>query len=227
MSKYIKAGLLSMALLAFNAQAAVCVLVGDSIAAGSGLSNGQARFSHILQVETNVEIRDLSSPGAALGAKDFSGFYRPDFVTQLNSIAGYFQYVNCIIVQAGTNDFGRSLPWQDSSNSLGEMLKWARANNKKVLLLLPTWRANEGVPNKLGYTLDTYRYLLAITCVHYYNDVCTFAHPQDSGIGAATRQKYYQKNEVSTGTELHLNEAGHRAMATWIKKSASKANIFH
>jgi lysophospholipase L1-like esterase len=212
--------------VALPSQAAVCALLGDSIAAGSGLPTSQSRFVFLLQAERQVEIRDLSSPGAALGAPGIGGFNNVTTTNQLTALAGMFSYLNCVIIQAGTNDYGRSIPWQDTVTGLTKVLNWARTNNKKVLVLDPIWRAGEEVPNALGHTLNTYRYMNWLTCTSNFADVCSVAHRTNSVMGTAGGAMNYQSSEVSTGTQLHPNANGQRIIADWIKTEAAASGLF-
>lgn len=226
MRRVLVAALWSMALACGSVSAApVCALIGDSIAAGSGLPVPQTRFVHILQVEHDVIIRDLSSPGATLGRTDFMGFNRPDLDTQLSSLGGAFGNLSCIIVQAGTNDFGASIPWEASVEGLVRVLKWAKVRNKRVLVVLPIWRANEQIPNKLGHNLNKYRYMLAVSCT-IYGQWCTVANPIGTLLGSAAGAGYYQSGEVAVGKQLHPDAAGHRLMADWIAAVATSIGIF-
>jgi lysophospholipase L1-like esterase len=207
-------------------QAAVCALIGDSIGAGSGLPNSQSRFVHLLQVERQLEIRDMSSPGAALGATGPSGFNNETTINQLSALAGLFSYLNCIIVQAGTNDYSRNIPWTDTVSGLSKILKWARDNGKKVMLLDPIWRAGEDVQNANGHTLNLYRYMNFLTCTQNYSDVCVMVYRSETIMGSASGAAYYLQAEVSSGKQLHPSAAGHRLLADWIKAAAARAGLF-
>lgn len=222
--------LVAALLLPITANAAkTCILVGDSIMSDVSTSviggtSGHANqlAASLIQSERNVIIRNISSPGASLAAKNFTGFGNVN--QTINMIGGLFSYYNCIIIQAGTNDFGRSEKWEDMVVSLRAVLSNARNMKKRVIMTDLVYRANERTLNKLGYNIDTYRWFRAIVC-NEYADVCTFVN-REGTVFAKLDKSLYDANEAAKGTELHLNAKGHRAYADWLMKAAATAKIF-
>lgn len=206
-----------------------CILIGDSImsdvsASSIGGPNGRAveLASHLITARTNVIIRNISSPGNALGANDYSGF--GNVTPTINMIGGVFSYYQCIIVQAATNDFGRSIPWEDSVASLRRIITLAKNGGKKVLMVDPIWRRNENVKNSLGHTLGTYRFMLAVACQE--QPTTCYWVGRNANFDSANGKKYYDMNEQAAGTELHLNAAGQSAWADMVIRVAKDKKIF-
>lgn len=215
----------SMTMPAHAATKAV-VVIGDSILA-QGVPQGVAK-QHALAIitqERDVTFKNIASPGAALGINDKTGFLPASTVSTLNQLAGYWGAVDGIIIQAGTNDFGRNVPWADSYNSTVQILNWANANGKKVLILDPIWRAGEDTPNALGNTLNTYRYFQLVAC-NNYPAICRFGHRENSVLGTSAGAANYDSAEVASGTQLHPNVNGHRILATWIEAEAAALGLF-
>jgi lysophospholipase L1-like esterase len=129
-------------------------------------------------------------------------------------------------VQAGTNDFGRAVPWEDTVASLRRILSYANATGKKVLVLEPIWRANENTPNSLGHTLNTYRFMIASVCKDEYPKICHFAPRGKTIMGTKSGAAYFDSTEISQGKQLHPNAMGHRKLADWIKSEAAAAKFF-
>ncbi len=165
--------------------------------------------------------------GNSLGNKDFSGFAGgTNAKAILGTIAGIFNYYNGVIVQVGTNDFSRSVPWSDTVTGLRNILNQARAMKKKVLVMEPIWRRDQNIKNAAGNTLDTYRFFMYIVCVNEYPDVCRYAPRSSSALADEKAARFYDANEVSKKKELHLNASGHRAYTDWIKLEAAKRKWF-
>lgn len=211
------------------ANATTCALVGDSISHGFGVTP-QSRFAHLLQVENALSIKDLSSPGAALGLAPPFGFNSDAINGQLSTLLGFFNAIDCVIVQAGTNDYGGSAspgtPLESTMASLTRITAWARANGKKVLVLEPIWRAGETANNGQGRTLDHYRYGLYVVCVTQNSDVCIFAPKEGSSMGTSLAAAHYLPAEVSNNKQLHPNVTGHRKLADWIANRLTAAGYF-
>lgn len=204
-----------------------CLVVGDSIMSSVSDGNAQQMATYLIQSERNVSIRNLSSPGAALGAKDLTGYNSSTFIAELSRIGGAWSAYNCIIVQAGTNDYGRSIPWGDTVTGLIGILDHAKALGKKVLVLDPIWRSGEDTPNSIGNTLNTYRYFMFLVCADAkYQSMCHFAHRENTIMGTTSGASFYSAEEVSLGKQLHPNVAGHRYLADWIKAEAASAGYF-
>jgi hypothetical protein len=202
------------------------VVIGDSIMS-QNVPQGVAK-QHALAIvtqERDVTFKNLSSPGTSLGNNDKTGFLPATTVSTLNQLGGYYGAVDSIIIQAGTNDFTRNVPWADSYNSTVQILNWAQANGKKVLVLDMIWRAGEDTPNALGNTLNTYRYFQLVAC-NAYPTTCYFGHRENSILGTSAGAANYDATEVATGTQVHPNVAGHRILATWLELEAAAFGLF-
>jgi lysophospholipase L1-like esterase len=210
------------------------ILMGDSIlsAVSPTQINGKHDNSNKLAAfhlmnESNVSIRNISSPGISLGHSNLTGWNNRNKVTDtLGTIGGAWSAYNGIIIQAGTNDFGRSVHWRDTVTSLRYILNHAKALNKKVMVMEPIWRRNEQVQNNLGFTLDTYRFFMYIVCVNEFPETCHYAFRNNSPLVDSRASKYFDGSEIKSQNELHLNAAGHRAYADWIKFEAARKGWF-
>ena len=214
--------------LSFGAQAAqkTWLVIGDSIM--SSVPQGQVKdhVLHLIAAERNVIFKNISSPGTALGATNNTGFNKAATGEIIGTLGGMFSAYDGIIVQAGTNDYGRGIPWENMVVSMYRILNHARTMNKKVLVLDPIWRADEGTPNAIGLTLNTYRYLQFLVCTHHYPDICKFAHRTNTVMGTAAGSAMYDTNEVAVAGQLHPNAMGHRKLADWIEKEAAAVGYF-
>lgn len=205
------------------------LLFGDSIMSSVspsvvGGNNGAAYelASHLVQEECNVIIKNLSSPGHSIGGPKHSFANGVDLMREFG---GMFSAYDGVILQAGTNDFGRSIPLADTIASLTAILKEAQQAGKKVLVMDSLWRWNEAVSNAQGYTLGGYRWSVATTC-NQYPGVGYFGTRTGSVFDNASASPLYSADEVATGHELHLNAAGHRAYADWLKSKATAFGLF-
>lgn len=211
-----------------------CILMGDSIMSavspstiGGTSGTSKQLAASLLMNERNVSIRNISSPGIAIGINDNTGFGPKKKIDDtLGTIGGAWSAYDCIIIQAGTNDFGRNVKWESTVTNLRYVLAHAKAMKKKVLIMEPIWRRNQDVKNAVGNTLDTYRYFMYLVCMQEYANTCYYESRSSSALADAKASKYFDANEVKTKGELHLNAAGHRAWADWVKLAASKYGIF-
>lgn len=226
MARIISALLLIFIASTVTAAPKTWIVVGDSIMSEASNGDAQDMATFLIQSEKDVSIRNISSPGAALGAKDFTGYNSDQFVAELARIGGAWSAYHGIIVQAGTNDYGRSIPWADTVEGLRRILSHAKAMNKKVIVLDPIWRAGEDTPNSVGNTLNTYRYFMYLVCVNEYAGTCHFASRMNTIMGTASGASFYKASEVAADTQLHPNVAGHRYLADWIKAEAAAAGYF-
>lgn len=201
------------------------VAIGDSILSGVPQGTAAQMALNLVGAERNVIFKSIASPAAALGVTDNSGFNSVNTTATLNQIAGYYAAVDGILIQAGTNDFSRNVLWEDTVASLRRVLNWAKALNKKVLVLDPIWRADESVKNGVNYELNIYRFFMA-TVVAEYPGVAFFAHRENTPMGTSAGSANYDAGEVATGKQVHPNAAGHRLLADWIKAEAATAGFF-
>lgn len=205
------------------------LLFGDSIMSSVspsavGGSNGAAYAlaSHLVQEECNVIIKNLSSPGHSIGGPQHSFANGVDLMREFG---GMFSAYDGVILQAGTNDFGRGIPIADTLAALTAILQEAQLGGKKVLVMDALWRWNEATPNSQGYTLGAYRWNVAITC-NQYPGVGYFCTRTGTVFDNSSASPLYAANEVASGHELHLNAAGHRAYADWLKSKAAAFGLF-
>lgn len=201
-------------------------VVGDSIMSEAMDGTAQQMATHLIQSERDVSIRNLSSPGAALGAKDSTGYNSAQFIAELTRLGGMFSAYQGLIIQAGTNDYARAIPWADTIEGLRRILSHAKATGKKAIVLDPIWRAGEELPNSLGHTLNTYRYFIALVCVNEYAGTCHYAPRSNTIMGTASGASFYGASEVAQGKQLHPSAAGHRYLADWILSEAARAGFF-
>lgn len=228
MKKIIAAVLLySFAMMASAAQ--TYILFGDSIMSEVfpstvGGPNGKAieLTANRVMLQADVNVRNLSSPGKRLGGAQFSF---TDAVTLMRSVGGVFNYYNGVIVQAGTNDFENSVPKAESVNSLIAIITEARRLNKKVMVMDPIWRRDEGTPNSIGLTLAAYRWDMAIAC-GMNADVCHWVSRTGTVFDTDSASPLYNANEVAKSKELHLNAEGHRRYADWMLLKAAEFGLF-
>lgn len=225
-----KAVLLAIFLVfAASAQAAkTCILMGDSIMSnvapstiGGPTGKSMELAANRAQMEADVIIRNISSPGNSLGGSTFSFSNGAQWVAQ---IAGAFNFYNCVIVQAMTNDFGRNIPWQDSVAALNAIITEVKKSGRKVMVMDAIYRQNEATPNALGHTLAVYRWNIAIAC-GMQPDTCIWASRSGTSLDQGLPELYDPK-EVQDGKMLHLNAEGHRRYADWMMYEAAKNGLF-
>lgn len=226
MKRIIAIALLAMASFTVSASQ-TWIVIGDSIL--SSVSQGTAKqlATHLVSAEKDIVFKSLASPGSSIGHTDHTGFnsVRTDYAIDL--IRGAWNAYNGVLIQAGTNDFSRNVPTAQTIEGLRRILAKVRADGKKALVLPMTWRADQDVPNAVGATLVTYKYVMALVCVNEFGDVCWYGgwdkSPLTTNAGAATD---YDVNETAQGKQLHLNASGHRKLADWIKLEAAAAGYF-
>lgn len=214
-----------LALASFTANAGpTWVVIGDSILSSVSGGTSKTNALHLVSTERDVTFRNLASPGAALGQSDYTGFNNTRTIDAMKQIGGAYNFYHGIVIQALTNDFGRSIPWENTVTGLSQIMDYARANGKKVMVLDPIYRDNENTPNGQGDVLNTYRYMAFIVCTQDYGDICHFAHRSNTVLGSQT--DYYTPDEVANNRRLHPNVTGHRKLADWIKAEAADAGYF-
>jgi hypothetical protein len=203
-----------------------CILIGDSLDSYAVDGRASDVAAHIIEEERNVVIRNLSSPAATLGNRNRYGFNSPAVTETLDRICGFFRYCDCVIIAAGSNDFGHGrIAWADVEQSVTRILDWARERRRKVLMLDLIWRTSyeNNTPNHMGMTWAQFRQARARLCTQRAR-ICTFA-PRPRQFDVAT-PSLYAAEERQAGALTHLNAAGHRARATWIEEAAARANLF-
>lgn len=203
------------------------ILIADSI--GSNIAEGQAsqHFTSLVQNERDVLFRVIGSPGSSLGSTDKTGFNSQRTIDAIDLIRGTYGWYSKLIVQAGTNDFGRNVPVANTVESLRRILDKVRADGKQAFVLDPIYRDGENIPNSVNdsicpngqNTLNCYRFYMSVVCSQEYSDICTFVPRSTSGMGSLSNN--YDSAEVAQNKRLHPNVTGNRKMADWIK-----ANVF-
>lgn len=202
------------------------IAISDSI--GSGVPQGQSwqhAFS-LVSAERNIYIRNLSSPGSSLGDTRQGGFNNPNTAAAINMIAGANSAYCCVLVMAGLNDWGSSVPWQNTATSLRFILQKVRNEGKKAMVMSPIWNYREGIANADGLTLSDYRIVLANVCIGEFPDVCHFAKKSNTIMGSSAAAPYFDANEVAEGKQTHPNAQGHRYLADWIIQEGASAGLF-
>lgn len=222
-------GLLAALCIQPAVAAKTCVLVGDSIMSevypttmNGPYGKAMELAANRIQQEADVIIKNISVPANSLGGDTFS-FANGTEVLQ--GIGGAYSYYNCVIIQAGTNDFGKSVPLDKTVAALNSLLTEATRANKKVLLMDAIWRRNENTPNSLGLTLGSYRWALAVEC-NNHPGVCHFASRTGTVFDSASASPLYTASEIEGVRELHLNAEGHRRYADLVLMKALYYGIF-
>lgn len=198
------------------------IVIHDSI--GSVVAQGSAKelAYHLVSAERDIVFKNLSSPGSSLGHTDRTGYNNANTINAIDIIRGAWNYYDFLIIAAGTNDYMRWVQPADTVASMRRILNKVRADGKKALVMPILWRANENTPNGIGYTVTSYRYVIALTCINEYPDVCYHAglnnSPLMTNAGAATD---YDATETAQGKQLHLNASGQRKLADYIKLELS------
>jgi lysophospholipase L1-like esterase len=211
---------------AWASRQTTCILLGDSIDSYAVDGRSSDLAAHLIEAERNVVIRNLSSPGASLGGTGPYGFNSPNVVETLDRLCGFFRYCDCVIIAAGSNDFGTSsVTWANVEQSVTRILDWAQERRRKVLMLDLIWRAtyeNE-TPNHMGMRWAQFRTARGALCTARAR-ICTFA-PRPQAFNVATPSLFAAEEQQSGGL-THLNAAGHRVRATWIEEAADGAGVF-
>lgn len=203
------------------------IVVHDSI--GSGVSQGTSSqlAYHLVAEERDIVFKNISSPGSSLGHTDRTGYNSARTNNAIDLIRGAWNFYDGVIIAAGTNDYTRWVQPDDTVAGLRRILNKVRADGKKALVIPILWRANEDVPNGAGFTVTSYRYVIALTCINEYPDVCYHAglnnSPLMTSAGAATD---YDATETAQGKQLHLNASGHRKLADYIKLELTNMAAF-
>lgn len=173
-------------------------------------------------LQSDIIIRNLSSPGHALGGP---GHSFSNGVELMREMGGLFSSYNGTIVQALTNDFGLSVPVAETKKSLNAIILESRRLKRPVIVMDAIWRWNEETPNKQGLTLESYRNAARDTC-NLYPGTCYFFSREGTVFNSASAIKLYTPNETSKGIALHLNAEGHRRYADWMILQAAKNRLF-
>lgn len=188
------------------------VMIGDSIMSNvfdGGRVSDSATW--VMSAERNIDIRNLSAPSNSLGSVDISGYNGPDIQNTYSIVGGIYSKFDYFIVQAGSNDWGRSINPTLTMEALRKVMSYSRYLNKKVLVVDPIYRGNEDTQNGLGLTMNYYRYMIHYVCRQENPDICRFA--SRSGFDGQNHPEYYASTEA---IPIHLNKIGHAAWAKWV-----------
>jgi lysophospholipase L1-like esterase len=216
----------AVALFATGARASqTWIVIGDSILSSVPQGTASQMALNLVGNERDVIFKSIASPVASLASNDNSGFNSVNTINTLAQIGGVSSAYNGILIQAGTNDFGRSLSPGEGANALRRVMEHARALKKKILMLDPIWRADENKANSAGDVLNAYRLSMFNVCQEY-KDICYFAHREHTVLGASAGAAYYDETEIAAGKQLHPNAIGHRKLADWIEAEAAAAGFF-
>lgn len=205
-----------------QAYSAPWVVLADSITTSP--SNGADPRTlqwPIITQSRGVAFTPLGGPGAAIGGSaliDYGSTTLPDDITRA---CGYLYYCAGVIVQAGVNDWVRSVPWNAQAASYTRIMDWAQATGRKVLmieLIFDEVGDGGGSPNNAGNTLDAIRGNRYLMCAARPT-VCIYV-PRPANEFRERTAGYY----ISDGR--HLTVAGRRAYATWIEGAAVAAGLF-
>ncbi len=187
--------------IAAPAAASRFMIMGDSIQAGTGVTDVTRLTSHQLQANANVVIHNFSSPGARMSNAGFFAGMTNDGPS-VQRVFGFFG-MQGLIITLGTNDWAGNTDistfYTDYLNLLDTI-----PQSLPVVCLTPVWRSNETTTNAQGFNLNAYRYVAAIACA-------SRGHTFLDG-----RQAIPNDNAYFTDG-LHPNEIGHDAMAAFLQ----------
>ncbi len=177
------------------------MLMGDSIQAGTGLSDKTKLAAHQLAANTNTVIHNFSSPGARISDAGILAGMTHDGPC-VSSVYGFFG-MNGLIVALGSNDWSNDTDIQTFVEDYLNLLDTIPPG-LPVACMTPIWRTDESIPNGSGLTLNHFRYGVAIACA-------VRGHAWLDGRNAIPNDPAYLADSV------HPNEAGHTAMATFLE----------
>lgn len=208
------------------------IVIGDSIMSSVAQGTASQHALHLVAAERDVIFKNIASPGASLGSTDTTGFNSSYTDSAISQIGGMYSWYNGVLIQAGTNDFGRNVSVAETISSMRRILTKVQADDRKALVLDPIYRDGENIPNSLneaacgvnGNTLNCYRYFIAYVCEQEFSAICKFAARGDTVMGSLTNN--YDSTEVAQNKRLHPNPTGHRKLADWIKAKGAAVGYF-
>ena len=179
------------------------MLMGDSIQAGTGLTNAAALTSNLLSSTTNVIVHNFASPGARMtDAGFFPGMTHDGMCVQ--QVHGFFG-IQGLIVTLGTNDWGGGVDATTFLNAYTALLNAIPAGIP-VVCVTPIWRSDEAVANTTsGLVLDQIRFAAAVACA-------LKGFPFIDGRVLVPHDRAYY-SEVAPAVAVHPNDLGHMQMA--------------
>jgi lysophospholipase L1-like esterase len=177
------------------------MIMGDSIQAGTGLTDVTKLTSHQLETNANVVIHNFSSPGARMSNVGFFAGMTNDGPC-VQRVSGFFG-MQGVIIALGTNDWAGNTDFLTFFNDYVNLLDTIPPS-LQVVCLTPLWRTNDGTTNAQGYTLDHYRFAAAVACA-------------SRGHAFLDGRQAIPNNAAYFADTVHPNEAGHTAMATFLQ----------
>jgi len=180
------------------------MIMGDSIQAGTGLTNASALTSNLLSSTANVIVHNFSSPGARMtDVGFFPGMTHDGMCVQ--QVHGFFG-IQGLIVTLGTNDWGGGVDMNTFTNAYTALLNTI-PQNIPVVCVTPIWRSDENTPNPTsGLVLNHIRFAAAVACA-------SKGFPYIDGSALVPHDRLYY-SEPANQTALHPNDLGHMQMAT-------------
>lgn len=199
------------------------LVLPDSITTQAGAQDPRLLPWPIITQERGVVFNSLGGPGAAMGLSGAAHYNSTQLPLAMTRVCGANRCAG-VIIQAGINDWGMSVPLAEQRASIDRVLDWAMGQNQKVLMLdiVYSLGAENGTPapvNSIGLTLAQVRTQRYLACANYSRPagLCTFAlRPPEFDT--------YNPAFYTDGT--HLSPAGWRAYATWVESAAGQAGLF-
>ena len=172
------------------------MVIGDSIQAGTKLTNAHDLATHRLQRYGNVVVHNFSSPGAAMVDRPFlPGMnHARESVSLLDGFFG----IEGVLITVGINDWGASVPVRVFGSVYAAFIDAIPARIK-VACMGPIWSIGEGAANANGETKADFRAMVAEVCAARGAAVL-------DALAAIPHDPAYFADGV------HPNRRGHRAM---------------
>jgi GDSL-like Lipase/Acylhydrolase family len=200
------AGLVVVALLLSAAPAWALkrfMLMGDSIQAGTGVTNASSLTANLLSTTANVVVENFSSPGARMtDVGFFRGMTHDGMCVQ--QVHGFFG-MQGLIITLGTNDWAGGVDGTTFLNAYLALIDSIPAGIP-VICVTPIWRSDEATLNPTsGLVLNGIRFVAAAACA-----LRGFQFIDGSALIPHDRLYY---SEPATSVALHPNDLGHMLMA--------------
>jgi lysophospholipase L1-like esterase len=193
--------LVALVALPSHAFAQRIMIIGDSIQSGTGLKRTSSQASDRLQRLANVVVHNFASPGARLTDGFYPGMkHAVDAVWLLHGFFG----MQGVVIAIGTNDWAAGVDLAVFSQDYRDFLA-ALPPTLPVACMGMVWRADEGVPNATGLTLDDFRTAIRDACA-------TRGKPYLEGKDAIPNSAAYFVDGI------HPNDRGHRVMGAFLQR---------
>src|SRR5581483_879605 len=179
------------------------MLMGDSIQAGTGLTNAASLTANLLSNTANVVVENFSSPGARMTDVGFFAGMNHDGMC-VQQVHGFFG-MQGLIVTLGTNDWAGGVDGTTFFNAYTALLN-SISPSIPAVCVTPIRRSDEDTQNATsGLVLNQIRFAAAAACV-----AKGFPFIDGSALVPHDR-KYY--SEAAPSVALHPNDLGHMQMA--------------